>query len=238
MAVIKLSNIPLFSGDTSGSYLLINDSTNTTTYRVQKESLMSGSFEGTASYALTASYLSGYIEPFPYSGSAQITGSLGITGSLSLESGVANLTASQALTASYVEADNVVGLNLSRLSSGSATASIQPGLFTVNTDTLLQGSLTGSNALFTGDIVAQTLVVQYITSSTELVTGSTKFGTELTDTHQFTGSVGITGSLTIDGALNATSSWAQNALTASYIQNQTYNSQVAASSLFNYYNFI
>ena len=35
-----------------------------------------------SSYALTASYLSGYIEPFPYTGSAEITGSLGVTGSI------------------------------------------------------------------------------------------------------------------------------------------------------------
>ena len=47
---------------------------------------ITGSLEGTSSYALTASYLTGYISPFPYSGSAVITGSLevtqGITGSL------------------------------------------------------------------------------------------------------------------------------------------------------------
>ena len=35
-----------------------------------------------ASYALTASYLQGYISPFPFTGSAQITGSLGVTGSI------------------------------------------------------------------------------------------------------------------------------------------------------------
>jgi len=35
-----------------------------------------------ASYALTASYLDNYIPPFPYTGSALITGSLGVTGSL------------------------------------------------------------------------------------------------------------------------------------------------------------
>jgi hypothetical protein len=47
-------------------------------------------FAGTASYAvnaLTASYLSGYVSPFPYTGSALITGSLGITGSTSILSG-------------------------------------------------------------------------------------------------------------------------------------------------------
>jgi hypothetical protein len=40
-----------------------------------------GSLLGTASYALTASYLDNYLPPFPYTGSAQITGSLGVTGS-------------------------------------------------------------------------------------------------------------------------------------------------------------
>lgn len=39
-----------------------------------------------SSYALTASYLDNYVEPFPYTGSAQITGSLGITGSLQISS--------------------------------------------------------------------------------------------------------------------------------------------------------
>ena len=58
-------------------------------------------------------------------------------------------------------------------------------------------NVTASNALITGTITAQTLVVQTITSSQEFVTGSTKFGTSLSNTHQFTGSVSITGSLTV-----------------------------------------
>lgn len=82
---------------------------------------------------------------------------------------------------------------------------------------VVRGNLTGSNALFTGTVTAQTLVVQTVTSSVDFVTGSTRFGTQLTDTHQFTGSVSITGSLTVSGPLNATSSWATNALTASYV---------------------
>jgi hypothetical protein len=36
-----------------------------------------------ASFAVTASYLNGYISPFPFTGSARITGSLGVTGSIS-----------------------------------------------------------------------------------------------------------------------------------------------------------
>lgn len=61
MAVIKLGDLTTFSGDTSGSYLVINDSTNTATYKVHKEQLLSGSFYGTASWAenaATASYVS------------------------------------------------------------------------------------------------------------------------------------------------------------------------------------
>jgi hypothetical protein len=46
-----------------------------------------GSLFGTSSWAtnaLTASYLSGYVSPFPFTGSALITGSLGVTGSVSI----------------------------------------------------------------------------------------------------------------------------------------------------------
>jgi len=49
-----------------------------------------------------------------------------------------------------------------------------------------------------GTLTAQTLVVQTITSSVDFVTGSTRFGSSLsTSTHQFTGSVSITGSLDV-----------------------------------------
>jgi len=47
-------------------------------------------------------------------------------------------------------------------------------------------------------LTAQTLVVQTITSSVDFVTGSTRFGSSLsTSTHQFTGSVSMTGSLAV-----------------------------------------
>lgn len=188
MIPLKLSQLPQFQGDSSGSYIVINDASNTVTYIVNKESFFSASLYGTASWSENSQ------------------------------------------TASYVDAANVVGLNLSQIASGSATASIQPGLFNVNTDANIQGNLTASAALFTGAITAQTLVVQYITASTELITGSTKFGTQLTDTHQFTGSVSITGSL------NATSSWSNNAVTASYALNAAGQSSVGSKLyLFNAY---
>jgi hypothetical protein len=45
------------------------------------------------------------------------------------------------------------------------------------------------------NIVAQTLVVQTITSSISSITGSTKWGSLSSDTHQFTGSLYVTGAL-------------------------------------------
>jgi hypothetical protein len=55
---------------------------------------------GTSSYALTASYLAGYVSPFPYSGSAQITGSLGVTGSVNITT---NLYVGSTLAASGIQ---------------------------------------------------------------------------------------------------------------------------------------
>ena len=61
------------------------------------------------------------------------------------------------------------------------------------------------NFLVRGTLTAQTIVAQVITSSTDFVTGSTKFGSQLSNTHQFTGSVSITGSLTVVGPVSASS---------------------------------
>lgn len=57
----------------------------------------SASFATTASNALTASYLSGYVSPFPFTGSAIISGSLEVTGSANIP----NITGSLLGTASF-----------------------------------------------------------------------------------------------------------------------------------------
>ena len=67
-------------------------------------------------------------------------------------------------------------------------------------DSHVSGSLTISSSVTVGGtLTAQTIVAQTITSSIEFVTGSTRNGSLLTDTHQFTGSVLMTGSLTVNG---------------------------------------
>ena len=97
----------------------------------------------------------------------------------------------------------------------------------------VRGNVTASNALVQGTITAQTLVVQTISSSVIYSSGSNKFGDELTDTQQFTGSVTITGSLNspvITGSLFGTASWAQSALTASYFITSSVTSASFATS--------
>lgn len=93
-------------------------------------------------------------------------------------------------------------------------------------------SITASSAddfLVRGTLTAQRIVVQTITSSVNVVTGSTQFGSILSNTHEFTGSVIITGSLNILGAgitgsVFGTSSWSENAInsiSASYLSGST-----------------
>ena len=62
------------------------------------------------------------------------------------------------------------------------------GLIAQN-DSTITGSLT-----VTGTITATTLVAQTVTSSTSWITGSTKFGSTTSNTHQFTGSIYQSGS--------------------------------------------
>ena len=93
-------------------------------------------------------------------------------------------------------ASGVTGLNLSQIASGNATASISSTGFTVNTDTTIQGNLS-----VTGSITATNYIVSssvtYMTTS--FASGSSAFGNDNNDVHQFTGSVQITGSISLNG---------------------------------------
>ena len=93
-------------------------------------------------------------------------------------------------------ASGVTGVNLSQIASGNATASISSTGFTVNTDTTIQGNLS-----VTGSITATNYIVSssvtYMTTS--FASGSSAFGNDGNDVHQFTGSVQITGSISLNG---------------------------------------
>jgi len=74
--------------------------------------------------------------------------------------------------------------------SGAITGS---GFFTTGS-IVVMGNITASSARFSNIVTAQTLVVQVVSSSTEYASGSNIFGNLASNTHQFTGSVNITGS--------------------------------------------
>jgi hypothetical protein len=107
-----------------------------------------------------------------------VTGSLTVTGSINVSGGI---TASGGISisgsiasASYASTASFVAL----AQSASNAVSAQTASF-ANTLTVA------------GNLTAQTLVVQTITSSVDFVTGSTRFGSLLTNTHVFSGSVSM-----------------------------------------------
>ena len=63
------------------------------------------------------------------------------------------------------------------------------------------GNITGSNLLVYGTITAQQMIISSSVTNmtTQYASGSTRFGDTTDDTHQFTGSVNITGSLYLNG---------------------------------------
>jgi hypothetical protein len=120
----------------------------------------------TGSYTSTSSFgaYSSSINTFTSSATTRLNTIESVTGSFASTSSVNNL---QSVTGSYA-----------------STGSNQ-----FNGNQSISGSITSN-----GTITAQTLVVQTVTSSIEFVTGSTRNGSIAGNTHQFTGSVSITGS--------------------------------------------
>jgi len=110
------------------------------------------------------------------SGSLTVTGNIITSGSITLSGSVAS--ASYAATASFV------ALAQSASNAVSAATASFANAFTV-----------------ASTLTAQTLVVQTITSSVDFVTGSTRFGSIAANTHMFTGSVSISGSLIVSGTM-------------------------------------
>jgi hypothetical protein len=131
-------------------------------------------------------------------GSNQFNGNQTVTGSLTVTGGITG----SVTTASYVEYTGVA--NKPTLVSGSAQI-VEYNVFATTGSNQFDGSqaITGSLTV-TGQVVAQTLNVQQVTSSIVYSSGSNIFGNSLSNTQQFTGSVSVTGSLTSNGALTGT----------------------------------
>ena len=151
------------------------------------------------------------------SGSIILTGSLSIlgsaTGSLLGTASYATqaLTASNANTASFVQTAQTASYVLNAISASFATSALTAS--NANTASYILNAVSSSFAatassandfLVRGTLTAQTIIAQTITSSVEFITGSTKFGSLQSNTHQFTGSIFATGSFTVGGTLIAT----------------------------------
>jgi hypothetical protein len=102
MANLKINELPLFTGNTTGVSLIINDNTETTTYKVTKEKLNEGLISGSSQVLSGTGIWSGssQLPSGIVSGSSQITsfgfattgsntfnGNQTITGSLSISNG-------------------------------------------------------------------------------------------------------------------------------------------------------
>lgn len=133
-----------------------------------------GSLLGTASWAQNATTAS-------YVVTAQTASYVLQAVSSSFATNAANAT-----TASYI---------LNAISASyAATASIATSASFAST------ASSADNFTVRGTLTAQTIVAQTITSSTDFVTGSTRFGSLSSNTHQFTGSVSVTGSLSVNNS--------------------------------------
>ena len=173
-----------------------------------------GTITGTASYATNAELLDGLdstVFTLTSSFAAQtasftaFTASiLSYTASQNILNGTYTLTSSfAAQTASFTAFTSSVNTFTASINSFSAsvlsyTSSLnaKTSSFATTGSNTFEGIQTiNSNLTVTGSITAQTLVVQTITSSVDFVTGSTRFGSILENTHVFTGSMFVTGAL-------------------------------------------
>ena len=152
---------------------------------------------------------------------------IGSSPSSSISASYAN-TAGFAITtgsASYSNISTTSSYSLVAISSSYAlTASFTPGSGTAVSSSYAATASSADNFLVRGTLTAQTIVAQYITSSTSFITGSTKFGTLSSNTHEFTGSVSVSGSLSVSGSnvilSNQTSS--MSVATASFATTSSY----------------
>jgi hypothetical protein len=198
----------------------------TVTGSLQAINGITGSLKGTASYAANADLLDGKDSTiFATTSSNTFIGDQTVTGSISmLDVGSSLVIEGNAFGQSSFSSPNgaiilTPGLYGVQINGANPDLTVNGNITNTGANSSLTGSLLGTasfsnnttsasnaatassadNLTVRGTLTAQTIVAQTITSSIDFVTGSTRNGSELTNTHQFTGSVGITGSLAING---------------------------------------
>ena len=189
----------IIGANITGSFILNSQDVTTT---IQTSNVWSGSVatDITALNAATASLNAATASLLNYTASnnAAISDILLETASINLfSSSILNYTSSTnaAISDILLETASINLLTASLLSYTSSQNNRNGTYATTGSNTFTGVQTVNSNLVVTGSITAQTLVVQTITSSQDFVTGSTKFGSLAINTHQFTGSVSVTGSL-------------------------------------------
>ena len=171
------SNDIFVTTELNGGFILaFNNSTSNKTYTLQDA-------DGTLAFTSQIPTVAGaYI---PLTGGA-------ITGSLIVTEGITGDLTGSATTASYVEYTDVV--NKPTLVSSSVQIKGY-NVFATTGSNQFNGSqsITGSLTV-TGQVIAQTLNVQEVTSSIVFSSGSNRFGNNSGNTHRFTGSLQVSGS--------------------------------------------
>jgi hypothetical protein len=158
---------------------------------------VTGGITGTATTASYVQYSNVANKPTLVSGSAQVSFT-GIINKPTLVSGSSQITYS----------------GISSIPAGIVSSSVQVrgyNVFATTGSNQFNGSqsVTGSLTV-TGQVIAQTLNVQEVTSSIVFSSGSNRFGNSLGNTQQFTGSVSVTGSLGVNSSITVTGDGSTN----------------------------
>lgn len=167
-----------------------------------------------------------------------VTASSGFSGNLIGTASFANNAtsasfAANSLTASYILnsvsasfANNATSASFATTASFAANAAKLGGLDTSNFAILSASNIFNGNQTISGNldvlgtVTVNELHITYVTSSIIYTSGSTKFGDTADDTHQFTGSLFVSGNITANQFIG-TASYATNTLSASFASSAT-----------------
>ena len=150
-------------------------------------------------------------------GSVTITGTLtagSIVGSISASNGIVSGSSQITLSSGigyfklattgsnqFTDSQNITGSLRATLTGSFGSLQVNDTLTVNHGETIISGSaLVTSNLTILGSVNARQFNISIISSSVLFESGSSKFGNTSDDTHQFTGSVQVTGSLYVNGS--------------------------------------
>lgn len=147
----------------------------------------------------------GYFWTFVDNGVLVVRNSAGVNKVMATTAG----SIATATTASYVQYSNVANKPAGIVSSSVQVRGYSVFATTGSNQFKSSQAITGSLTV-TGQVIAQTLNVQQVTSSIVYSSGSNRFGNSLSNRQQFTGSLSVTGSLGVNSSITVTGDGSTN----------------------------